>query len=171
MAGRLIFPFLGDFALQDIAATAADPDAGGALTSGYDDDFREIVKVEGSGGPNEPGVTARQETIVRIPFQEDDIRNWKHLRMRPSGNSPNGEMGVIFHFDDLYALGLVNGTTGAPTIKIDDRLVAVYGMDNVLRQTVRTPPGLYVADVEPNFGLRSERNLLFVKLVPKDVSR
>ena len=169
--GRLIFPFLCDLAIHDIVATAADPDAGGPQVSGYDPDFREIVKIEGPSGPNEPGITARKENIIRIPFQEDDVEAWKRVRMMQTGNSPAAAFGAIFHFSDLEALSLVDATTGDSLIKIDDRLVAVYDMDGNLMQKVTTPPGLYVRDVEPNFGLKGGRNLLYVRFESRVMSQ
>ena len=49
MRGRLINPFLAELAQLDMAATAADPDGAGPLTSGYDSDFKETAMVAGSG--------------------------------------------------------------------------------------------------------------------------
>ena len=49
MRGKLINPFLAEIARLDTTATAADPDAAGPLTSGYDPDFKETVVLEDAG--------------------------------------------------------------------------------------------------------------------------
>jgi hypothetical protein len=168
--GRLIYPFVGEFKIMDVVATAADPDDTGPHTSGYDPDFREIVKVEDPENPDRNyGIAAKESNIIRVPFQEDDVDRWEFLRMLGSGNSPSNTMRIVLHIDDIEELGLLDSNTGGLIIKPDDQLVAVYDRDEVLIQTVRDPPGLYVREVSPNFGFRSGRNLFFLTLESRDL--
>ena len=111
MRGRLINPFAAELAQLDTAATAADPDGPGPLTSGYDADFQETV---------------------------------------------------LFHFGDLEQLGLVDPTTGDALLRPGDRLVAIRDLrTGDLVQAIRTPPGLYLTEAQPqSFGLGGRRNLL-----------
>jgi hypothetical protein len=67
----------------------------------------------------------------------------------------------VFHFADLERLGLVDPTTGEALLRIGDRLTAIrdYRTGDLI-QAVRTPPGLYLTEPQPEFGLGGCRNLL-----------
>lgn len=173
--GRLIFPFMGRFALVNPAGIAADPDLAGPETSGYDDDFRESIMVPGPPGSPARGVDVRaaNEDLIDIPFQEDLERYADSNRPSPllSGDSPDAQIFIIFHFADLERLALVDVVTGRPLIKRDDRLVSVHNFTtSALIQEVRTPPGLYIHSLTPAFGFRQTRNLLFAELRPRELS-
>lgn len=158
MRGRLINPFLAEIAQLDIAATAADPDAGGALTSGYDADFREVVKVPSTG------LSARKEkATILVPCQVE-VGTFETLQQLASGNTPDSKVTLVFHFADLERLGLVHPTTGHALIVPNDRLVSIRRhSDQVLIQAIPTERGgLYCTEAQPqSFGLSGGmRNLL-----------
>jgi len=165
MRGKLINPFLAELARLDTAATAADPDGAGALDSGYDDDFREVVRVS-DGGVTEAGVSARKEkTSILVPCQVETEDAFDQMRMFASGNIPQFQIALCFHFRDLEEMGLVDSVTGLPLIRVNDRLVAIRKCPSGdLIQTVPDPPGLYATEPQPrSFGLSGgERNLLLV---------
>lgn len=170
--GRLIFPFLVSIARLDTAATAADPDGAGPLVSGYDDEFREPVIVAPSSGSGR-GQVARQEDVVQCFAQiEDD--EFELLQMMASGRSPTSSVTLVFHFADLERRGLVDATTGEASIRINDRLAAIYDRRGTLVQTIGDPPGLYCTEAKSrSFGLgltTSRRNLLVCKFGARDLS-
>lgn len=160
MRGRLINPFLAELAQLDTAATAGDPDCAGPLASGYDPDFKETVLVATPGGS---GVDARREkALIRVPCQVE-VGAFEALQQLTTGNSPNSRVTLVFHFQDLERMGLVDEGTGDALLRVNDRLVAIRDMAGMLVQAVRTPPGLYATEVQPqSFGLGLSRNLLTV---------
>lgn len=170
--GRLIFPFLVNVARLDTDATFADPDAGGPLESGYDDDFREVVIVPPATG-SQRGASARVEDVVQCKAQIEDDQ-FEELEMLATGRSPEGSVTIVFHFADLERRGLVDAGTGEALIRVNDRLAAIFTRRGVLVQTIRNPPGLFCVEAKPrSFGLGlnvSHRNLLVCTFEPRAVS-
>ena len=164
--GRLIFPFLVEIAQLDTTGTNADPDAGGPLTSGYDPDFREARILPTS---DRVGASARKEkTAIKVAGQFGSTDAFLKLQMLATGNTGSTGFVVLFHFADLEAAGLVDAA-GNATIKVGDRMVAVYRYDDgALIQKIKTSPGAYVTEAAPIFGLNSERNLLQVTFKSRD---
>jgi len=159
MRGRLINPFAAELAQLDTAATAADPDGPGPLTSGYDADFQETVLLP---SPSGRGRDARREKPpIRIPCQVE-VQAFGALTELPTGNSPRSHLVLVFHFGDLEQLGLVDPTTGDALLRPGDHLVAIRDLSTgELVQAIRTPPGLYLTEAQPqSFGLGGRRNLL-----------
>lgn len=167
MRGRLINPFLAELAQLDTEATAADPDAAGPLASGYDPDFRETVIVPAATGR---GVDARKEKApLRIPCQVE-VGAFEALQQLAAGNSPNSRLTLVFHFEDLERMGIVDPSTGDALVRVNDRLVAIRDLAGSLVQAVRTPPGLYATEVQPqSFGLGLSRNLLLVTFEEREL--
>lgn len=165
--GRLIFPFNVQLALLNTTAVAGDPDLLGPLTSGYDPDFKEMVKVPAVN--SQFGTDPTQETLVILPAQvEPDAIDV--LNSMASGNSPNSAVVMIFHFADLEQLGLVD-INGRPSIHVNDRLVAIYTMDGRLVQQMPASPVMNATEITPlGFGLGGERNLLLVNFVAEMLS-
>lgn len=157
MRGRLIQRFKAEVARLDTTATRA----GGY----YDDDFREVVTVDGDG--DGIGESQRQEhAAVLIPCQIGS-RSWEAMRSNDLGVVPQTQLIMYFHFSDLEALGLVDATSGESLLHIGDRLVSIRSFaDESVVQSVRTPPGLYVIQADPSgWGLNlanPTRNLLRV---------
>jgi hypothetical protein len=168
MRGRLINPFIAELAQLDTVSTAEDPDGAGPLLSGYDADFKETVIVPAATGR---GVDARKEkTPVRVPCQVE-VGAFEAMQQVTAGNSPNSRLTLVFHFQDLERMGLVDADTGDALVRVNDRLVAIRDMAGALVQAVRTPPGLYVTEVQPqSFGLGLSRNLLVVTFEERELA-
>jgi hypothetical protein len=157
--GRLINPFLAEIAQLDTVATAADPDGAGPLVSGYDRDFKETALVPGAAWR---GTDARREkAALRVPCQVE-MQTFGELQELLTGMSPRSHLALVFHFEDLERLDLVEPSTGDARLRVDDRLVSLrdYHTGDLV-QAMRTPPGLYITEVQPqSFGLGLRRNLL-----------
>jgi hypothetical protein len=166
MRGRLINPFLADIARLDTVATAADPDGPGPLASGYDADFKETVVLEDAGARRD----ARHEMEpILVPCQVE-VGAFEALQQLAAGNSPSSQVTLVFHFRDLERMGLVDVPSGDALLRVNDRLVAIHDLTGALVQAVRTPPGLYAVEVQPqSFGLGRARNLLLVRWEPREL--
>ncbi len=160
MRGRLINPFLAEIAQLDTVATAEDPDSAGPLTSGYDPDFKETVLVPDTGWRGHDA--RREKPLIRLPCQIE-VQSFGELQELLTGNSPRSHLVLVFHFEDLERMDLVDPGSGDALLRVDDRLVSIRDYHTgELVQAVRTPPGLYITEVQPqSFGLGLKRNLLF----------
>jgi hypothetical protein len=168
MRGRLINPFLAEIAQLDTVATSADPDGPGSGLSGYDSDFKETVVLESPGGGRTDA--RREKPPLRVPCQVE-VGVFEALQQLAAGNSPNSRIVLVFHFRDLERMGLVDGVTGEALLRLNDRLIGIYRMDGALVQAVRTPPGLYATEVQPqSFGLGLSRNLLLVTFDERELA-
>jgi hypothetical protein len=167
MRGTLINAFAAEICQLDVIATAADPDGAGPLTSGYDADFQETVLLPTANGR---GVDARRERPpIRIPCQVE-VQAFGELQEMLTGNSPRAQVVLVFHFQDLERLSLVDATTGDALLRVGDRLVAIRDhRTGALIQAIRTPPGLYLTEAQPQFGLGRQRNLLLVTFTERAV--
>ena len=86
-----------------------------------------------------------------------------------TGNSPRTH---VVHFRDLEQLGLVDPTTGDALLRVGDRIVALRDYrTGELVQAVRTPPGLYLTEAQPQFGLGLRRNLLLATFTERAQAR
>jgi len=165
LRGRLIFVFLAELHRLDTKSIALeDPDSEGPLTGGYDRDFKEPVLVD----LDDDGVSERirrEYPPIKVPCQVEP-NTFEALSMHASGNVPDSEISLVFHFNDLERLDLVNVDTGDALIRPGDRLGAIYDKQGKLIQRIRNPPGLYVKEARPiGFGLNMSnprRNLLLV---------
>lgn len=168
MRGRLINPFLAEIAQLDTVATAADPDAAGPLTSGYDPDFKETLVF---GSPEGARLDARREKpVLRVPCQVE-VATFEALEQLAAGASPTSRIVLVFHFRDLERMALVDAASGDALLRVNDRLVAIHTLRGQLVQAVRTPPGLYATEVQPqSFGLGLSRNLLLVTFQEREVA-
>lgn len=168
MRGRLINPFLAELAQLDTVATAADPDGAGPIASGYDPDFKETVVFTAPGGER---VDARTEKpAIRVPCQVE-VGVFEALQQLAAGNTPNSRIVLVFHFRDLERMGLVDPGTGESLLRVNDRLVAIHTIKGELVQAIRTPPGLYASEVQPqSFGIGLSRNLLLVTFDEREVA-
>jgi hypothetical protein len=158
MRGRLQQVFLAELAQLDTAATAADPDGAAPLASGYDADFQETVLLPSAAGPGRDA--RREKPPLHLPCQIE-VQSFAAITELPTGNSPRSHLVLVFHFRDLERLGLVHPNTGDALLRVGDRLVAIRDRrTGELVQAVRTPPGLYLTEAQPEFGLGGRRNLL-----------
>lgn len=159
MRGRLVFPFLVEVVQLDTLTTSIDPDGAGPLTSGYDVDFKEPVRLPPGTGAG-PGASAlRYKTPVQIPAQIEQ-GEWLKLKAFFNGDSPDTKIVCVMHFPWLEDNGYVDDE-GNAMIRIGDRMTAIYDEDGVVQATIKDP--VFVTQVQPgSFGLGRKRNLLFV---------
>ena len=168
MRGRLIFPFVVEYARLDPDGTGlADPDdTEGPLTSGFDDDFRApFVHTDATGAR----VSARvEQSLIAVPAQIED-KMLDRLRQIANGNAPMGVMALIHHFRDLERLALVD-SDGRALIRMNDRLVRILTRSGTVVNTFPNPPGMYVRETTPrSYGLGTgNRNLLEVVLQDRE---
>lgn len=166
--GRLIFPFLAELYQLDTAATEADPDGAGPMTSGYDKDFRETLHVPDDIGDKQIGESARKEKAkIRLECQVEP-GTFEAMSMLFSGQIPDTQMALLFHFAELEARGLVDKASGDAMIRPGDRLGGLYDIKGSVVQRIKNPPGLFVTEARPTgHGLNMShphRNLLLVTL-------
>jgi hypothetical protein len=157
--GRLIFPFGIELCLLDPVGTATDP--------GYNSTFQEPEII-----PTEDGVGTigrRELDPIIVPGQFYTQEDFMYLQMVANGNLAQADVRIVFHFRTLEDMGLIEESTGLAKIKVGDRINAVYDKKGVtLIQAIPTPPGLYVIQANPLFGLGSNRNLLAVHFKSRD---
>lgn len=168
MRGRLINAFAAELAQLDTGATATDPDGTGPRTAGYDADFQETVLVPSASGRGQDA--RREKPPIRIPCQVE-VQAFGELTELLTGNSPRSHLLLVFHFDDLDQLGLVDPTTGDARLRVGDRLVGIRDVrTGDLVQAIRTPPGLYLTEAQPQFQLGMRRTLLLASFNERALS-
>lgn len=169
--GRLIFPMLARIGRVDLASMGADPDATGPLTTGFDDDFREPIRVADG---TQAGAARRLEyALVDIPAQVED-QQWQSLSMEATGNDPSTSITLVFHFADLERLGFIDPTTKSATCPIvGDRLDAIVDPRTGAVEQKAPEPGIYCVHAEPrSYGLGAlRRNLLVATFSERGKSR
>lgn len=166
MRGRLIFPFAASIARLDTVGSAADPDAGGPLASGYDADFREPIVRNVSG----VRTTGRKElTPISVPCQIEPEK-LEELRLFGQGNSPAMRITLILHYRHLEQNALIDAATGDPLLRLGDRLASINDLrTGALVQAIKNPPGLYATMVEPiAYGIGRRRNLLMIEFADRE---
>ena len=144
--GRLIQPFLVEMLRLDLATMAA--------TGKLDEDYREAKE-------------RLEMAPLLIPAQIEPDSFQRQMR-KELGDVKVGVFGLTFHFADLEDMGLVDEATGIALIRPNDRMGAVYEMDGTtLVQQFPDPPGMYVEEATPSFGIGRKRNLLIVRLMSR----
>lgn len=159
--GRLIFPMLVRIGRIDLATMGTDPDGAGPLTSSFDADFREPIRVANG---TQAGASARTEyALVELPAQIED-QEWKSLSMESTGNDPRTTVTLVFHFADLERLGFIDPATKTATCPIvGDRLDAIIDPNTGDVEQKSPTPGIYCVHAEPrSYGLGSRRRNLLV---------
>jgi hypothetical protein len=168
--GRLIWPMFIEVERIDTDATrTTDPDAGGSLTSGYDDVFEEPVLVpaaEVAGAPPTGSprgtVTTVYQTAIRLEAQIE-VDDFNVLRQFASGDTPGFELRCVMHYAELERLGLI-GLDGSTLLRKGDRLRRIISQDaTTVLFEVPYPPGLYLMHPQDrSFGLSGGTRNLFV---------
>jgi len=168
--GRLIFPFIVELYQLDTVATEADPDGAGPLTSGYNEFFREPIKILGDPA-DQVGESARVESGPIQVEAQIEPEMFERLEMMLSGQSPDTRFAVVAHYANLERNGLVL-SDGTPSIKKGDRLSRILSCrTGELVEPVPNPPGLFVRQTQPrSFGLGTERNLLLIEFEERSQS-
>jgi len=152
---------LADLRRLDTTETNADPDGAGALTSGYDRDFREPIRVpDGS----QIGAPARKERVsILVPCQVV-AGEFEALRQLASGDDPSIRFTLAMHFRDLESMSLVD-PDGTASLHVGTRLAAICSLAGDVVQTIPDPPGAYLVEARPvGWGLdmrAPKRNLLY----------
>lgn len=166
--GRTIFKFIARIALLDTEAMQRDPDGAGPLVSGYDEDFQEPVVIK-RNSDDRVGDVLRKESLIEAPAQIDP-RVFDAISQVLGGTSPNTDIELTFHFQNLEQLNLVD-RDGIPKISIADRLDSIWTCDGRLVQDIPLP-GLFVTQTRPagwGLSLRNpQRNLLVVRFEDRD---
>lgn len=160
--GRLLFWKIIDFQLLDTTATQADPDGAGALTSGYDDVYREPVVRTVSGERTD---ATQYQSIVQLRAQIED-KSWDMLTMGLNGNLPDTKTRLILHWRELEKKNLYDVADGKPKIRVNDKVVAIRDRRGNL--LVELDPPLYVTEVKTHYGFGDTRNLLHVMLEDRE---
>lgn len=148
MRVRLVRPLLVEIAQRDAQAAAASADP----------DFREPVL----GRPGPDGIGARQrpeKPPIQIPAQVE-TGSFERLQQSMGGNIPDSRLVLVLDYEDLARLGLVDPATGEATLHTGDRLVRVLSGAGIVRETFPHPPGMFLTELRPGFGLGRDRNLL-----------
>lgn len=144
--------------MLDAVATAAAT-GGGLVSSGFDEDFKEIVVLS---TPKRTDERQEQESIF-IPSQiESD--SYEMLVQMSAGNMPDTKAQLVWARKDLVELGLIVPETGECLVRVNDRVVSIRDNCKNVLLSVRTPPGLYVTEVRPTWGLSSVGDLFIVTL-------
>lgn len=166
MRGRLINPFKVKIARLDTTGTAGDPDVGGPLTSGYDNVFRAPRPKVGGGNHR------KELALITLPcqFENDDV--YERLNQTAAGNDTDSRLRVVFHFQDLEELDLVDAVTGEAKLRLGDRLESVHRHDDeaLIQKMGLNGGGFFCTEVKPvSFGLSGgERNLLVCTYEARD---
>jgi hypothetical protein len=154
---RLHHPFYAEIAMLDAVATRAERGPAN-IQSGFDDDFREIVVVSTLSG------TDLSEKLEQPPlFIPSQIENpvFDLLQQMNTGAQLDTKLVLVWTHKDLVALDLIT-PTGEPLVRANDRLVSIRDKNFRVVEIIRTPPGLYVTEVRPLFGLAQRRDLFLV---------
>jgi hypothetical protein len=150
--GRLICPFLATLHRLDTRAIET--------AVGYDPDFR-APKITYPGNVGARSSSRREFPAVDLRCQVE-VGKWEAQRQMASGDAPDSQLTLIFHFADLEALSLVDAVTGDALIRVSDRLSAIKRLDGSLVQQI-PDPGLFATEPQiGGLGIGGRRNLLIV---------
>lgn len=156
--GRLIRPVLVEIQPIDTLKTEQ--------TSNYDHDFREPIKNADNSDGTQFGETYR----LHAQFQTEQ-RDFQNLVQAPAGGDPDTILYTLFHYQELEDEGRLDDK-GRPTIRLNDRLVAIYDEDGDLIREY-DEDALFATEIKDrSHGLNSKprRNLLRVKWEAKKFS-
>jgi len=135
--------------LSPASTDDAAPFAG--QTTGYDDDFQEpVVYADDRAG----GVTVRETARIelppiRVPCQFEPVK-LEELRQRFSGDMPSSHIQLVLHRQDLTLMKLIDTYTGAPLLKVNDRVERLEARSNPGKSTIPfKAPGLYIFEISP----------------------
>lgn len=159
--GRLIWPFRATIRRLDTTATAANA---GPTPGGYDHDFKEPRK-RADGSLN----TAYKPEIVLQAQVETEGDVFDALSLRRLGDNRDSQVVLVFHFQELEDMGLVEG--GVAQLAKGDRLMAVHTQS---REEIDDYSSLHLVatQLQPrSYGLSGgKRNLLLVTYRRRDNS-
>lgn len=147
--GKLLFPLTCVLERLDTNATAT--------ASGYDPDFNTPL-VSGATGVRVGA--QRYLTAIELPAQVEDS-SFERQRPTQAGDNPQSNYVLVYHFETLEGLGLVDAATGNALLRLNDRLVRVKDAAGAVVITPQPGYELYCTEVKPGGGwLGQRRNLL-----------
>ncbi len=151
MRGRLINAF-------EVEVAQWDAQLSEQTQPGVDRTFRE-PRV-GLDPVTHQRVLGRKERTVRLPAQVE-TGNYGQLVVLATGAAPKSALKLVFHYEDLEAAGMVDDQRRGTPVRVNDRLVAVYSLeDGALLLTFPNPPGLFVTEASPEGFAGGQLNLL-----------
>lgn len=153
--GRLLFPFIARLARLDTSAST------------YDQDFRTVTHSYPTGQAGARVSTRAELPVVELSCQVEDSR-WEVQRQTATGNAPDSEIILVFHFSELESKGLVDVASGDAMIRTGDRLVDLRSSKTGALVQASAKPNLFVTEARPGgFGLGLSRNLLIVSFAER----
>lgn len=163
MRGSLIQRFQAEIRRLDTVATAA--------AGGYDDTFRQVLRNDVDGdGIGDPKRSEKAAELVPCQIDRPGFREAKRLTMM--GYSPDVELILVFHFEDLERLSLVDAN-GETMIRTGTRLLSIKDINGNTVRTLTTP--LYATWTDDSgWGLditSPTRNLLLVGFDPREKTK
>jgi hypothetical protein len=158
MNPRLIGPaYYLEIAMLDAVATRelSEP----SIASGFDDDFREIVVF--SAPQRESAKQERPPLFIPSQIESPTL---EMLMQMGAGNTPDSKVTLVWARKDLVARDLIVPETGETLIRVNDRVVAIRDKCMNLIRKIRTPPGLYITEIRPTWGMAALGDLFVVTL-------
>lgn len=134
------------------------------ITSGFDDDFKEIVVVTVNGKRK---LERKESPSFFVPSQIESP-TFEALVQMSAGNIPNTEMTLVWARKDVESLGLIVPDTGECLVRVNDRIVSIRDRCGHLVQKIREPQGLFVTQVRPTWGLAGQRDLFLISLADRE---
>ncbi len=164
MRSRLHHKFFAEILMLDAVHTRADdPDAGGPLVSGYDDDFDEILVFTTPTGQREEARVDQPPLFVPCNVASTA---WEGLQEMMAGNSPTSRVELIVHRKDLEAMELMNTETGEAIVRPSDKLVSLR--DECMHYVYKFRAPLFVVGVAPSFGIGTTPDLFTLSIDNRD---
>ena len=146
--GRLLRPLVAELAQLDTNATAT--------AGGFDPVWRSVRTTY----PN--GVRTKGEQYkpsIKVRCQVEPGTEAAQVRS-VAGNIPDSKMVLVFHYQDLERLGLID-PDGHPKVRVNDKLLAIWSPQLVLLK--KLVPELFATEVlDSGLGFGGNRNLAAV---------
>lgn len=159
--GRLIHPLLVRIRHLNRAALRAE--------NRYDDILRAPIPDTSTGVLREArAILPAEDTFVELRAQVEDEAG--ALRMRATGDDADVRLQLIFHMDDLRALGLVSADTRLPSVPdIGDRLEEVRALDGTPRWSPPSPYAIVCVEGKGHGGLGGDVNLWITRWAKREL--
>jgi hypothetical protein len=163
MRPRILHPFYVEVAMLDAVATREETEQSDdvpELVSGFDDDFKEVIVFSSPAGRT----SGRLEQVPLFIPSQIESPSFEALQQMSAGNMPDYKFTLVWARKDLECLNLIVPETGECLVRVNDRVVSIRDKCLHVIQTIRTPPGLYVTEVRPTWGIAGHRDLFLVTL-------
>lgn len=105
-------------------------------------------------------VTGRKERTIWLPAQIE-TGNYGQLVVLANGIAPKSALKIIFHYEDLEELGMVDDQRRNTPVRVTDRLVSIHSAeDDELLLAFPYPPGVFCTEASPEGLMGGRLNLL-----------